>query len=511
MAWQRLLLLAAAVALTVTAGGAAFQFEEATLESIQDGFKKGSLTSTALVRYYLDQIARLNPMLHAVIEVNPDALRDAARADAERASGAYRQASSSGGGLLHGVPVMVKDLITTRDRLNTTAGSFALLGSVARRDAGVVARLRRAGAIVLGKSNLPEWGNMRSARGLHGWSARGGQAMNPYVLEMDPCEASTGSAIAAAANMAAVTLGTETIASILCPASVNAVVGIKPTVGLTSRSGVIPFTLRQDTVGPLCRTVADAVHVLDAIVGYDALDAEATMAASQYIPKGGYKQFLKIDGLSSKRIGIPNGFFHFETKTVMTTVYKQHIETMRRLGAIVIENLDIENLSESRDTTKSGFLVAAPAEFKINLNNYLSDLSYTPVGSLAEIIAFNAIHPFEEKLIEYDQQLLLLSETTTGIGPLERAAIHRMEELSANGVEKLIKEHQLDAIFTPDSSVATVLAYNGLPGIEVPAGYDEKGVPFGVTFGGLRGYEPRLIEMAYAFEQATKVRRPPII
>jgi len=177
MAWQRLLLLAAAVALTVTAGGAAFQFEEATLESIQQGFKDSSLTSTALVRYYLDQIARLNPKLHAVIEVNPDSLRDAARADAERASGAYRQASSSGGGLLHGVPVLVKDPIATRDWPNTTAGSFALLGSVARRDSGVVARLRRAGAIVLGKSNLPEWGNMRSARGLHGWSARGGQAM----------------------------------------------------------------------------------------------------------------------------------------------------------------------------------------------------------------------------------------------------------------------------------------------------------------------------------------------
>jgi amidase len=210
----------------------------------------------------------------------------------------------------------------------------------------------------------------------------------------------------------------------------------------------------------------------------------------------------------------------------------------------VIENLDIANLSESRDNTKSGFLVAAPAEFKINLNNYLSNLSDTPVRSQAEIIAFNAIHPVEvcfsqsepsifrisctfstllfqsnnvlkfglqEKLIEYDQLLLLLSESTTGIGPLQRAAIHRMEELSANGVEKLMKEHQLDAIFTPDSSVATVLAYNGLPGIEVPAGYDENGVPFGVTFGGLRGYEPRLIEMAYAFEQATKVRRPPTI
>ncbi|KAJ1270220.1 hypothetical protein BS78_06G037300 [Paspalum vaginatum] len=507
MACQRLLLAISVVALA--AGGArarGFRFEEATIDSIHRGFKNGSLTSTALVRFYLGQIARLNPQLHAVIEVNPDAVRDAERADAERASG-HRRAS----GGLHGVPVLIKDLIATRDRLNTTAGSFAMLGSVVRRDAGVVARLRRTGAVVLGKSNLPEWGNFRNAAGLDGWSARGGQAMNPYVMSVDPCQASTGSAIAAAANMAAVTLGTETVASILCPASVNAVVGIKPTVGLTSRSGVIPFTLRQDTVGPLCRTVADAVHVLDAIVGYDALDAAATSAASKYIPNGGYRQFLKINGLCGKRIGIPNGFSSFENGTVKHRVYKKHINTMRQHGAIVIENLDIANLSVSQNITRSGFLAAAPAEFKFYLNNYLSNLSYSPVRSLAEIIAFNNDHPVEEKLKQYGQQLLLLSESTTGIGARERAAIHQMEELSANGVEKLIKEHRLDAIFTPDSSVATVLAYNGLPGIEVPAGYDEKGVPFGICFGGLRGYEPRLIEMAYAFEQATMVRRPPTI
>nr|CAB3486580.1 unnamed protein product [Digitaria exilis] len=466
MACRRLLLTFSVIALAASNATHGFHFEEATIASIHHGFNKGSLTSVALVRYYLDQIARLNPLLHAVIEVSPDALRDAARADAERAS---RHRRAAGG--LHGIPVLLKDLIATRDRLNTTAGSFALLGSVVRRDAGV----------------------------------------NPYVMEVDPCQASTGSAIAVAANMAAVTLGTETMASILCPASVNSVVGIKPTVGLTSRSGVIPFTFRQDTVGPLCRTVADAVHVLDAIVGYDALDAEATRAASKYIPTGGYKQFLNIDGLRGKRIGIPNGFFGFKNGTVKHRVCKQHIDTLRQHGAIVIENLDITNLSIIQNITKSGFQAAVPAEFKFNLNNYLSNLSYSPVRSLAEVIAFNNAHPVEEKLKQYGQQLLLLSENTTGIGPRERAAIHQMTELSANGVEKLMKKHQLDAIFTPDSSVTTVLAYNGLPGIEVPAGYDEKGVPFGICFGGLKGYEPRLIEMAYAFEQATKVRKPPMI
>ncbi|RLM75546.1 hypothetical protein C2845_PM15G02530 [Panicum miliaceum] len=223
MARLQLLLAVSVIMLAAASGGArGFHFEEATVDSIHRSFRNGSLTSAAL--------------LHAVIEVNPDALRDVSRADAER--GVNRRAAAGG---LHGVPVLIKDFIATRDRLNTTAGSFALLGSVARRDAGVVARLRRAGVVVLGKSNLPEWGNFRNAAGLDGWSARGGQAMNPYVLVVDPCQASTGSAIAAAANMAAVTLGTETLASILCPASVNSVVGIKPTVGLTSRSGVIPF------------------------------------------------------------------------------------------------------------------------------------------------------------------------------------------------------------------------------------------------------------------------------
>ncbi|XP_052153610.1 probable amidase At4g34880 [Oryza glaberrima] len=504
MARQPALVVVVVAAVALAGGGSlGFEFYEATVDAIQLGFSNGSLTSTALVRFYLDRIDRLNTLLHAVIEVNPDALAQAARADAERATG-HRC------GPLHGVPVLLKDIIATRDRLNTTAGSLSLLGAVARRDAGVVARLRRAGAVVLGKANLPEWANFRSSPGLRGWSARGGQSRNPYVLSADPCGSSTGPAIAAAANMAAVTVGTETTASILCPAAANSVVGIKPTVGLTSRSGVIPFTTRQDTVGPLCRTVADAVHVLDAIVGYDALDAKATKAASKYIPAGGYVQFLRIDGLKGKRIGIPDGFFDFPNGTVRQMVYKQHLNTMRQQGAVLIENLEIANLSVIFDGTKSGLLTALLAEFKLNLNNYLSDLSYSPVRSLAEIIAFNNAHPVEEELKEHGQSILLMSENTAGIGPAEKAAIRRLNELSVNGVEKLMNDHQLDAIVTPDSAAAVVLAFHGLPGVVVPAGYDEKGVPFGVCFGGLKGYEPRLIEMAYAFEQVTKVRMPPM-
>ena len=240
MAWLRL--LATILALLATAGVAhSFEFHEDTVDAIQLGFRNGSLTSAALVRFYLDQIRRLNPLLHAVIEVNPDALRHAKHADADRRS------SGNATGSLHGVPVLLKDNIATRDALNTTAGSLALLGSVVKRAAGVAARLRRAGAVVLGKASLSEWANFRNVR--NGWSARGGQTRNPYVLSSDPCGSSSGSGVAAAANMAAVTLGTETDGSILCPSSFNSVVGIKPTLGLTSRAGVVPITTRQDSVG----------------------------------------------------------------------------------------------------------------------------------------------------------------------------------------------------------------------------------------------------------------------
>ncbi|BAS87984.1 Os04g0183500 [Oryza sativa Japonica Group] len=479
-----------------------FEFNEATVDAIQLGFSNGSLTSTTLVRFYLDRIARLNPLLHAVIEVNPDALAQAARADAERATG--RRC-----GPMHGVPVLLKDNMATRDRLNTTAGSLALLGSIVRRDAGVAARLRAAGAVILGKASLSEWSNFRPVKS--GWSARGGQTVNPYVLSADPCGSSSGPAVAAAANMAAVTLGTETDGSILCPASLNSVVGIKPTVGLTSRAGVIPISPRQDTVGPICRTVSDAAHVLDVIVGFDELDAEATGAASKYIPSGGYGRFLRMDGLKGKRIGIPNGFFTEGAygKTQLR-VYQKHLSTMRKHGALVIENINITtNLSAAQDVLYSNENIALQAEFKLSLNAYLSDLLYSPVHSLADVVAFNNAHPVEERLQDFGQPDLIAAQKTNGIGPVEKAAIQRLNELSADGLENLMRMHQLDAIVTPNSHASSFFAIGGMPAITVPAGYDGHGVPFGICFGGLKGYEPRLIEMAYAFEQATKVRRMP--
>ncbi|TVU39274.1 hypothetical protein EJB05_12685, partial [Eragrostis curvula] len=283
-------------------------------------------------------------------------------ADAERDASGGR----GGVGALHGVPVLLKDNSATRDRLNTTAGSLALLGSVVRRDAGVASRLRRAGVVILGKANpSSEWSNFRPVES--GWSARGGQTLNPYVLSSSPCGSSAGPGVAAAANMAAVTLGSETDGSILWPSSANSVVGIKPTVGLTSRSGVVPITPRQDTIGPMCRTVSDAVHVLDAIVGYDALDAEATGAASKYIPPGTTPKHSpnnEVKGQKDRGIDAQN-----------QGVYKNHLRTMRQHGAIVIEDIDIAVNMTDLYTQET---IAMNAEFKISLNAYLSETYCTP-------------------------------------------------------------------------------------------------------------------------------------
>jgi len=289
------------------------------------------------------------------------------------------------------------------------------------------------------------------------------------------------------------------------------VVGIKPTLGLTSRAGVVPITPRQDTVGPMCRTVSDAVHVLDAIVGYDALDAAATRAASRYIPHGGYAQFLKKDGLKGKRIGVPNGFFAGYGETQLR-VYKQHLTTLRKHGAVVMKNLDVAtNLTALLVDLGSDEWFAMQAEFKLSINAYLKDdLLHSPVRSLADIIAFNNAHPVEERMKDFGQANLIAAENTNGIGSVEKAAIRRLKELSANGLEKLMKEKRLDAIVVPNNDASGLLAVGGHPGIVVPAGYDEQGMPFGLCFGGMQGYEPRLIEMAYAFEQATRARRPPM-
>nr|XP_048336250.1 probable amidase At4g34880 isoform X2 [Ziziphus jujuba var. spinosa] len=374
------LLLILAASKVVKSRGLALR--EATVEDLQLAFKQNRLTSRQLVEFYLREIQRLNPVLKGVIEVNPDALYLADKADQERKAKAAVTHSK-----LHGIPILVKDNIATKDKLNTTAGSYALLGSIVPRDAGVVKKLRQAGAIILGKASLSEWSQFRSDNAPSGWSARGGQGLNPYNPLATPCGSSSGSAISVAANLAAVSLGTETDGSILCPANLNSVVGIKPTVGLTSRAGVVPISPRQDSVGPICRTVSDAVHVLDAIVGIDQNDI-ATIETSKYVPKGGYAQFLRRGGLKGKRIGIVRDpFFDFGNDTFLAQTFKQHFKTLRQEGAILVDHLKIDNVGEIFSSTAEN--TALSAEFKVSLNAYLKELVTSPVRSLADVIAFN--------------------------------------------------------------------------------------------------------------------------
>ncbi|KAL2343483.1 hypothetical protein Fmac_004768 [Flemingia macrophylla] len=475
-----------------------FKIEEATIYGLQLAFRNDQLTSRELVEFYHKQIQIQNPVLKGVLELNPNALSQADKADQERKAKAPQSLSP-----LHGIPILLKDNIATKDKMNTTAGSFALLGSVVPRDAGVVAKLRKVGAIILGKATLSEWSYYRSNTAPSGWSARGGYGKNPYTLGT-PCGSSSGSAISVAANLVAVSLGSETDGSILCPSGYNSAVGIKPTVGLTSRAGVVPISPRQDTVGPICRTVSDAALVLETIAGFDIND-KATIKASKYVPKGGYAQFLKKDGLRGKRLGVVRDFYGFGKGTLRHETFELHFKTLRQKGAVVVDNLKIENLDEIlNDQSES---IAMGLEFKLALNAYLKDLVASPVRSLDDVIAFNKKHPKLEKLEEYGQDIMLFAQKIKGIGILKEAVLN-MSRLSHSGFEKLMITNKLDAVVVPFSSFSSILAIGGYPGVSVPAGY-EKGEPFGIVFGGLKGSEPKLVEIAYSFEQATMIRKPP--
>ncbi|KAH8498154.1 hypothetical protein H0E87_017183 [Populus deltoides] len=492
----------------ITVNGQHFTIPESTIEEIQQAFAENKLTSTQLVDFYINQIKTINPLLHGIIEVNPDARDQAKNADEERRENRGRRSL----GDLHGIPVLLKDTIGTKDKLNTSAGSYALVGSVVARDASVVEKLRKAGAVIMGKASLSEWYKFRSLSHVpNGWCARSGQGVNPYLVTGDPCGSSSGSAISVAANMVAVSLGTETHSSIICPSDHNSVVGLKPTVGLTSRAGVIPVAPSLDTIGPVTRTVSDAVRVLDVIVGFDPRDYEATQRAAKFIPAGGYKQFLNPNGLKGKILGIVRNPFLKSLNESIFPIFENHLNTLRERGATVVDNLEIANINTIVDPSRSGELTLMMAEFKLSLNDYLKDLITSPVWSLADIIAFNKNNPDLEKNKEYGQDTFIAAEKTNGIGEKERKAIELMEKLSQNGFEKLMMENNLDAMVTPGSGATSVLAIGGYPGITVPAGYDINGMPFGICFGGLKDTEIKLIEIAYDFEQATMMRKPPLL
>jgi amidase len=491
------------------------QLHELTIASIQQKFSNGELTSMQLTQYYLERIAsidRAGPCLNSVIEANPDALAIASGLDDERRAGKIR-------GALHGIPIILKDNIDTHDRLTTTAGSLALQGSLAGQDAFLVERLRTAGALVLAKANLSEWANFRSTHSTSGWSSRGGQVKNPYALDRNPCGSSSGSAVAVAADLCSAAVGTETDGSIVCPAHTNGVVGIKPTLGLISRSGVIPIAHSQDTAGPLARTVADAAVLLGAMTGVDPRDPATSAGEGRYYTD--YTQFLDPDGLKDARIGVARNYFGANPRA--DQLIENAIQLMQRLGAEIVDPANIE----SDGKWDKGELEVLLYEFKADLNAYLAGLDpAVAVHSLEELIAFNEKNK-AEVMPFFGQERFLAAQKK---GPLSQkrylSALVKNHRLSrAEGIDAVLFKHNLDALVCPtggpawltdwvngdhysgpDTSSAAAVA--GYPHITVPAGY-LFGLPVGVSFIGAAWQEPRLIKVACAFEQASQARQAP--
>ena len=485
-----------------------------TIVQLQQKMQEGELCARAITEMYLDRIDRIDkqgPALNAIIELNPDALAIADALDKERTATGSR-------GPLHGIPVLIKDNIDTADRLMTTAGSLALEGSNPLQDSFVAQRLREAGAIILGKTNLSEWANFRSSRSTSGWSSRGGQTRNPYALDRNPCGSSSGSAVAVAANLCSVAVGTETDGSVICPSHVNGVVGIKPTLGLVSRSGIIPVAHSQDTAGPMGRTVADAAVLLGALAGIDPRDP-VTQESRAKAPTDN-TQYLDPSGLQGARIGVARNFFGSNPR--VDGIVEACIEAMARLGAEIVDPANVETAQPLWDAEAE----VLRYEFKADLNQYLAGLGPdAPVRSLADVIAYNERH--QEKTMPYFGQERLLDAVEKG--PLTDQAYMEALETCARlarteGLDRVLAEHQLDAIIAPSGRPAWPIdlvngdagsngssgpaAVAGYPNITVPAG-TVFGLPVGISFFGGPYQEPTLIKLAYAFEQATQARRPP--
>jgi len=493
-------------------GGNAGELVEVSIAQLQASMAARELSSREITSGYIERIRRLDPKLHAVIEVNPDALSIAEALDKERQSGKVR-------GPLHGIPILLKDNIDTADKTHTTAGSLALAGTQPAQDATVAKLLRDAGAVVLGKANLSEWANFRSTHSSSGWSGRGGQCGNPYILDRNPCGSSSGSGAATAASFAAAALATETDGSIVCPASHCALVGIKPTVGLTSRGGVIPISHTQDTIGSHGRTVADAAAVLTAIAGVvDPRDGATSINAGK--TRLDYTKFLDAKALKGAKIGIARdqGFGISEkTDAIMDTA----IAAIKQAGATIIDGLNITEL-ESPTTGNSEFTVLL-FDFKQDVAAYLKSRSGGP-KTLQDLIDFNNANAARE-LKFFGQEIFLQAQATDGFGdPAYATALADSQGKSRAALQKLFADHQLDAIIGPTNSPAWTTdlvngdhfelastgpaARAGYPLVTVPAGFTF-GLPVGLTFMGLAFSEPTLIKLAFAFEQATKVRQAP--
>ena len=477
----------------------AANFIEATIPELQELMSSGMLTSVQLTTSYLGRIATFNPLLHAVIETNPDALTIAAALDAERQSGRLR-------GPLHGIPILVKDNLATADKMQTTAGSLALVGSVVPSDSVVVSRLRAAGAVILGKANLSEWANFRGNAPFNGWSARGGFTRDPYLLSFDPCGSSSGSAVAAATNLCAATVGTETDGSVVCPSGNNLNVGLKPTVGLVSQDGIIPIAHSQDTAGPMCRTVTDAAIMLG------VMQSPFGQVTGHTVPSD-YTQFLQVGSLRGARIGVDSRYFShaFGGEHDLVTVAKQGLDAMQALGATLVPT-DTGNPANKNFKFYNDEFTVLLYEFKVQIAQYLAALSNTTIRTLADLIAFDIAH-CEDEMKFFGQEVFELSEQTSGNLSDPAYLSARADNLlfaRTNGIDAALQKDKLDAIVAPTYSFASSLpAVAGYPNLSMPIGLTPEGKPAGLWMYSGFLQEPKLIALAYDLEQAIKPRTQP--
>ena len=491
-----------------------FELNEATVAVLEAAMKAGKYTAHSLAEKYLERIAEIDkrgPAINSIIELNPDALAIADALDKERREKGPR-------GPLHGVPVLIKDNIDTADRMMTTAGSLALSGFIAPWDSQVAQKLRESGAVILGKTNLSEWANFRSSHSISGWSGRGGQTRNPYALDRNPCGSSSGSAAAAAANLCALAVGTETDGSVTCPSSINGLVGIKPTLGLIGRFGIIPIAHSQDTAGPMARTVTDAAILLGALTGIDAHDPITKESAGK--AEKDYTKFLDPNGLRGARIGVARKFFGFSEK--VDKLMEDALDTMKHLEAEVVDPADLPALGRFGDSEMEVMLY----EFNADLAAYLLLRPKAPVHTLKEIIDFNEKHS-DKEMPFFGQDIMIKAQEK---GPLTDPdyvkALKRSHDLTrAHGIDAVMSKYKLDALVAPTAPPAwptdvvngdpsgvagftSPAAVAGYPHITVPAG-QVFGLPVGISFVGKAFSEPVLLRIAYAFEQATKFRKPP--
>lgn len=488
--------------------------EEMTIQQLQKGYAEKKFTVTEIVQTYINRINEIDrngPALNSIIIVNPDALAIAEELDNELRQGKPR-------GPMHGVPVILKDNIDTHDKMPNTAGATVLRNSYPDKDSFIAIKLREAGAVILGKANLSEWANFRADVSSSGWSGVGGQTKNPYILDRNPCGSSAGSGVAVSANLCMIAIGTETNGSIVCPSNNNGIVGIKPTVGLLSRSGIIPISFTQDTPGPMGRTVEDVAVALGVMTGIDSSDIKTLASAGKFLSGNGYNQYLKTDGVKGKRIGLLKKTMGYSDR--VDTLVNETVRWLRANGAEVI---DIEMPEESKYGNASFEVMLY--EFKNGLNSYFSSLGDdAPIKDVTSLIEFNKKDSVE--LRYFDQDLLELADKKGDLNsPEYKKALEKMLKATReNGIDKVMNENKLDAIMAPTGSPAwktdlvlgdhfvggssSPAAVAGYPAITVPMGFIEN-LPTGITFFGKAWSEPVLIEIAYSYEQGTRHRKAP--